>query len=94
MDAKARLLVMATAQKHIHLVDLHNPTSIYRTAQSPLKCQTKSVAAFPDGTGWATVSIEGRCGIEPVIEEQPRYYSNYSTKQDHQSLTDWPFSPQ
>ncbi|KAI1374617.1 WD40 repeat-like protein [Hypoxylon crocopeplum] len=70
MDAKARLLVVATADRYFHLVDLRNPTVIARTAESSLRHQTKAIAAFPDGTGWATASIEGRCGINAVDEAE------------------------
>jgi len=69
MDSKARLLVAGTAGCKIHLVDLANPTTFARTVDSPLKHQTKAVAAFPDGKGWATVSIEGRCGINTTAEK-------------------------
>ncbi|KAI0123816.1 WD40-repeat-containing domain protein [Xylariales sp. AK1849] len=71
MDAKAGLLVIATAERHIQLVDLQNPTVIARTQDSPLKAQTKAVSAFPDGKGWGTASIEGRCGINAVEEKDP-----------------------
>ncbi|OTA60270.1 WD40 repeat-like protein [Hypoxylon sp. EC38] len=70
MDAKARLLVVATADRLIHLFDLQNPTSIAKAVESPLKHQTKVVAAFPDGKGWATASIEGRCGISAVDDAE------------------------
>ncbi|KAI0117588.1 WD40-repeat-containing domain protein [Hypoxylon sp. NC0597] len=70
MDSKARLLVVATANRCIHLFDLQNPTSIARTVESPLNHQTKAVAAFPDGKGWATASIEGRCGISAVDDAE------------------------
>ncbi|KAI1412947.1 WD40 repeat-like protein [Hypoxylon sp. FL1857] len=70
MDAKARLLVVATAGCRIHLIDLQNPTVIAKTQDSPLKHQTKAVAAFPDGKGWATASIEGRCGISAVDDAE------------------------
>ncbi|KAI2470653.1 WD40-repeat-containing domain protein [Annulohypoxylon bovei var. microspora] len=69
MDSKANLLVVATAERHIHLFDLKNPTTISKTVDSPLKHQTKAVAAFSDGKGWATTSIEGRCGMKAVNEK-------------------------
>lgn len=69
MDAKAQLLVVGTAECKIHLVDLANPTAFARTVESPLKHQIKSVSAFPDGKGWATTSIEGRCAINTVEEK-------------------------
>ncbi|KAI1504183.1 WD40-repeat-containing domain protein [Biscogniauxia marginata] len=70
MDSRARLLVVATAERHIHLVDLRSPTAFLRTLESPLKHQTTAVAAFPDGRGWATASIEGRCGINALDEQE------------------------
>lgn len=76
METKSSLLVIATAEQHIHLVDLRNPTVFLRTTQSPLKHQTRAVSVFPDGRGWATASIEGRCGINAVDEKKDgkRYY--------------------
>ncbi|KAK6079993.1 poly + rna export protein [Seiridium cupressi] len=69
MDSKAQLLVVGTAGCKIHLVNLSNPTAFARTLDSPLKNQIRAVAAFPDGKGWATTSIEGRCGINTVEEK-------------------------
>ncbi|KAI1489337.1 WD40 repeat-like protein [Biscogniauxia mediterranea] len=70
MDAKERLLVVATADRYIHLVDLQNPAAFLRTQRSPLNHQTTCVAAFPDGKGWATASIEGRCGINALDQQE------------------------
>ncbi|KAI1310967.1 WD40-repeat-containing domain protein [Xylaria venustula] len=72
LDAKEGLLVVATADLLIHLIDLKNPTKIFKVVQSPLKHQTKAVAAFPDGKGWATASIEGRCGINSLDDEEAK----------------------
>lgn len=76
MDTKKSLLVIATAERHIHLVDLRNPSVFLRTTQSPLRQQTRAVSVFPNGQGWATASIEGRCGINAVNEKKDgkRYY--------------------
>ncbi|KAI3336805.1 Poly(A)+ RNA export protein [Xylariaceae sp. AK1471] len=68
LDSKAQLLVIATAEQHIHLVDLKNPTQFLRTLESPLKYQTKAVSCFPDGKGWVTASIGGRVGINCLNE--------------------------
>lgn len=78
MDAKARLLVIATAERHIHLVDLQNPTVIARSLVSPLKHQTRAVTAFPDGKGWGTTAIEGRCGINNIEEKDTTKYARLS----------------
>lgn len=67
MDTASHLLVIATAERHIHLVDLQSdPMKFSRTVQSPLKYQTRAVAAFPNGMGWGTAGIEGRSGINAV----------------------------
>lgn len=85
LDAKAQLLVVATAGLRVHLVDLKNPGAFSKTVDSPLMHQTKAVAAFPDGRGWGIASIEGRCGIQAVDEDDSRYcyslifISSYST---------------
>ena len=73
MDAGESLLVVATANLNVHLVDLRNATTFLRTQKSPLKHQTTVVRAFPDGKGWATASIEGRCGCNAVDEKDYRY---------------------
>ncbi|KAA8912803.1 hypothetical protein TRICI_003346 [Trichomonascus ciferrii] len=66
MDAEKKLLVVGTAERHICLIDLSNPGSIFKTVQSPLKWQTRVVACYPSGTGYAVGSIEGRCAIQYV----------------------------
>lgn len=71
MDTAESLLVIATAEQHIHLVDLStDPCRFARTTSSPLKHQTRVVTAFPDGKGWATASIEGRCAMNAAIESE------------------------
>ncbi|KAF3015345.1 hypothetical protein E8E14_010785 [Neopestalotiopsis sp. 37M] len=71
IDSKAQLLVAGTAGCKMHLVDLAMPSQFSRTMDSPLKYQTRAVSVFPDGKGWGTVSIEGRCGMNAVDEKDP-----------------------
>ncbi|RYO76472.1 hypothetical protein DL766_007854 [Monosporascus sp. MC13-8B] len=73
MDAKAQLLVVATAERHVHLVDLRSPTTFLRTTESPLRHQTRAATVFPDGKGWGLASIEGRCAIVALDEKDSRY---------------------
>lgn len=73
MDAKANLLVVATADRQVHLVDLRNPGAIMRSVSTPFTYQTRAVAAFPDGKGWATAGLEGRCGINVLDEVAAGY---------------------
>ena len=80
LDTRASLLVIATADMKIHLVDLRKPSEILKTVPSPLKHQTRVVTAFLDGKGWATASIEGRCGMNAVdgADEKYGYLSAHS----------------
>ncbi|KAK7967245.1 WD40-repeat-containing domain protein [Apiospora aurea] len=87
MDTKSSLLVIATAERHIHLVDLRNPSVFLRTTQSPLKHQTRAVSVFPDGRGWATASIEGRCGINAADDKSDGKSINF-TFRCHRSAPD------
>lgn len=77
MDTNGRLLVIATADLNMHLVDLHtNPASIMRTQPSQLKHQTKAVAAASDGRHWSAGSIEGRCAATAVDETEAKYVAS------------------
>lgn len=73
LDVKKNLVVVATADLNIHLGNLGKPDAPFKTVKSPLKHQTKTVTAFPNGKGWATTSIEGRCGVNAVDEEEARF---------------------
>ena len=72
MDVKDKLLVVATADRYINIINLDQPTKFYKTLQSPLKWQTRVVSCFTDGTGFAVGSIEGRCAIQYVEEKDSR----------------------
>jgi mRNA export factor len=64
MDCKDKLLVAATADRDLHVVDLSNPTEILHTQNSRLDHQTRAVAVLLDGTGWATAGIGGKIAID------------------------------
>ncbi|KAF1921707.1 Poly(A)+ RNA export protein-like protein [Ampelomyces quisqualis] len=69
MNVKDQLLVIATAERNIHMVNLQDPTNIYKTITSPLKWQTRVVSCFSDASGFAVGSIEGRCAIQYVEDK-------------------------
>jgi len=73
MDVKAKLLVVATAERWLQVVNLDSPTTIYKTVQSPLKWQTRVVSCFNDASGYAIGSVEGRCGFQYVNDKDSRY---------------------
>jgi len=69
MDVKYPLLVVGCADRHILVYNLQtiqqNPQP-YKQDKSALKMATRSVCCFPDKTGYAVGSIEGRCSIAHV----------------------------
>ncbi|PPJ56699.1 hypothetical protein CBER1_09494 [Cercospora berteroae] len=96
LDAKERvyamdirndsMLVVGTAERQIHVINLSNPTAFFKTMQSPLKWQTRTVSTFIDGSGFAVGSIEGRCAIQYVDEKDSS--SNFSFKCHRQTPPD------
>ncbi|KAF2184464.1 Poly(A)+ RNA export protein [Zopfia rhizophila CBS 207.26] len=89
MDVKNDLLVIGTAERHIHMVDLKDPGKIYKTITSPLKWQTRVVSCFTDATGFAVGSIEGRCAIQYVEDKDtPLNFSFKCHRQQDPSARD------
>lgn len=74
MDASGPLLVAATADEQVHLVDLKaNPLQVSKTVKSPLCAQTRSVAVCKDGSRWAICGIDGRAAAQVVDDKDKRY---------------------
>jgi mRNA export factor len=63
LDVSGNLLVVATAGRHIIAYDCSGMPREHARKESPLKFQSRCIAAFPDATGFAVGSIEGRVGI-------------------------------
>eukprot|EP00392_Amoebophrya_sp_AT5.2_P000777 g778.t1 len=66
MDLQYPVLVVGCAERKLLVYDLAQigqNTQPVRTGDTALKMQTRCVAAFPDKTGYAVGSIEGRCSI-------------------------------
>ena len=72
IDTRDKLLVIATADRYINMVNLDQPAKFYKTVLSPLKWQTRVVSCFNNATGFAIGSIEGRCAIQYVEEKDAR----------------------
>ena len=85
MDVRDKLLVIGTADRHINVVNLNEPSKFYKSSQSPLKWQTRVVSCFADATGYAVGSIEGRCAINYVEERDST--NNFSFKCHRQTPT-------
>ncbi|EEB94961.1 hypothetical protein MPER_06144, partial [Moniliophthora perniciosa FA553] len=62
------LMVVGTAERHIQIFNLTNPTTPYKTMVSPLKWQTRVASCFTASTtsGFSVGSIEGRVAIQYV----------------------------
>ncbi|KAG9010988.1 hypothetical protein FRB94_009034 [Tulasnella sp. JGI-2019a] len=78
MDVAQLLLVIATAERQICTVNLAQPDTIYKKIDSPLKWQTRTIACFPAGDGYAVGSVEGRVAIQYIEEKDSS--NNFSFK--------------
>jgi len=77
MDVKFPLCVVGCAERHLLVYNLQqiqqNPNP-YKQGQTALKFQTRCVSCFPDKTGYAVGSIEGRCSIA-YIEDTSKSFA-------------------
>jgi WD40 repeat protein len=73
MDVMGNLAVIGTANRRMVLYDLRNPSVEFKTFEAPLKYQLRSVAIFPDISGFALGSIEGRISIQ-YVESQDKNF--------------------
>jgi WD40 repeat protein len=77
MDVIQNKLVVGTAGRHIWIWDLRRMKEPEQRRESSLKYQTRCLRAFPDGTGFAVSSIEGRVAMEyfdPSPDAQAKKY--------------------
>ncbi|KAJ1966247.1 RNA export factor gle2 [Dipsacomyces acuminosporus] len=70
MDCSHPMMVVATADRKLVVFDVNNPTTPYKTMDSLLKWQTRSVSCFTKKDGFAVGSIEGRVGVQYIDEKQ------------------------
>jgi mRNA export factor len=73
MDVKDKLLVIATAERHVNVVNLDDPGKFFKTMQSPLKHQTRAVSCFKEANGFMIGSIEGRCAFQYINEKESKF---------------------
>jgi mRNA export factor len=67
LDVRGSLMVVATANRHVVIYDVSGAQPHeHSRKESPLKYNTRCVSCFPDQTGFAIGSIEGRVGIQYV----------------------------
>ncbi|KAF1870142.1 hypothetical protein Lal_00017723 [Lupinus albus] len=70
ISVKHPLMVVGTADRNLIVFNLQNPQAEYKRIVSPLKYQTRCVAAFPDQQGFLVGSIEGRVGVHHLDDAQ------------------------
>ncbi|KLO17102.1 WD40 repeat-like protein [Schizopora paradoxa] len=87
MDVVYPLMVVGCAERHIQIFNLTNPTTPYRTQQSPLKWQTRVVSCFPSADGYAIGSIEGRVAIHYVEDNKQNHNFSFKCHRKEQSPT-------
>ncbi|KAH8519759.1 hypothetical protein Peur_038698 [Populus x canadensis] len=71
-------LVVATAGRHVNVYDLRNMSLPEQRRESSLKYQTRCVRCYPNGTGYALSSVEGRVAMEffdPSDASQAKKYA-------------------
>eukprot|EP00605_Chrysophyceae_sp_TOSAG23-4_P002826 GSChrysophyteH1.ASY1.ANO1.3111.1 assembled CDS len=84
MDAKGKIIVLGTADQHLHVwADITQLQNKYEY-KSPLNYQTKCISLFADRQGFALGSIEGRVAIEYFNEchKKPPIGSNQKASTD------------
>ncbi|TFK28177.1 polyA+ RNA export [Coprinopsis marcescibilis] len=71
LDVQYPWLVVGTAERHIKVFDLNNPTVPFKDLMSPLKWQTRTLSCFslPSGGGYAVGSVEGRVAIHFIDDK-------------------------
>eukprot|EP01122_Echinamoeba_exundans_P013320 TRINITY_DN5799_c0_g1_i1.p1 TRINITY_DN5799_c0_g1~~TRINITY_DN5799_c0_g1_i1.p1 ORF type:complete len:331 (+),score=67.71 TRINITY_DN5799_c0_g1_i1:44-1036(+) len=78
MDVIQNKLVVGTAGRHIWIWDLRRMKEPEQRRESSLKYQTRCLRAYPDGSGFAVSSIEGRVAMEyfdPSPDAQAKKYA-------------------
>ena len=63
-------IVVGMAGRHVYVYDLRNMVAEEQRRQSSLKYQTRCIRCFPNGSGYAVSSVEGRVAME-YFDEDP-----------------------
>ncbi|KAK7032818.1 WD40-repeat-containing domain protein [Favolaschia claudopus] len=78
MDVHYPFLVVGTAERHIQVFEMSNPTTVFKSVTSPLAQQTRVVSCFKASAkpGFAAGSVEGRAAFQYFEEKDAG--SNFS----------------
>eukprot|EP00179_Madagascaria_erythrocladioides_P017122 CAMPEP_0198353738 /NCGR_PEP_ID=MMETSP1450-20131203/112576_1 /TAXON_ID=753684 ORGANISM="Madagascaria erythrocladiodes, Strain CCMP3234" /NCGR_SAMPLE_ID=MMETSP1450 /ASSEMBLY_ACC=CAM_ASM_001115 /LENGTH=262 /DNA_ID=CAMNT_0044059923 /DNA_START=39 /DNA_END=827 /DNA_ORIENTATION=+ len=80
MDLVGQLLAVGTADRKLLVFDVRNPATPYSQKESQLKYQTRCLACFPDQSGFAVGSVEGRVSIDVHVENKAAKVENFAFK--------------
>ncbi|KAL9262321.1 RAE1-like protein [Drosera capensis] len=70
LSVRYPLMVVGTADRNLIIFNLQSPQNEFKRIISPLKFQTRCIAAFPDQQGFLVGSIEGRVGVHHLDDAQ------------------------
>eukprot|EP01118_Nematostelium_gracile_P002884 TRINITY_DN1326_c0_g5_i1.p1 TRINITY_DN1326_c0_g5~~TRINITY_DN1326_c0_g5_i1.p1 ORF type:complete len:333 (+),score=61.75 TRINITY_DN1326_c0_g5_i1:105-1103(+) len=80
MSSWNETLVIGTAGRHVIIYDLRNMKEPQQRRESSLKYQTRCIRCYPDGTGYAVSSIEGRVAMEYFDASSEAQQNKYAFK--------------
>nr|CAG8526867.1 13248_t:CDS:10 [Entrophospora candida] len=86
MDLHYPHLVVGTADRNVIYYNLTNPSQPVKQDFSTLKWQTRCVACYPAGNGYAIGSIEGRVGIQYFDEKDQRQGFSFKCHRDGNNI--------
>ena len=77
MSCVGNVLAVALAARKIVVYTLNGSPQQQLEMDSPLKYQTRTISVFPDQSGFAVGSIEGRCHIH-YFQQKPGFAENFA----------------
>jgi cell cycle arrest protein BUB3 len=91
MDLFENNLVVGLANRLIHIYDVRNTREPTQVRESSLKHQIRQIKCIPNGTGYATSSIEGRIAVDyfdqsPTVQGTKYSFKCHRTKEDDVEL--------
>jgi mRNA export factor len=97
MDIKYPLMIVGCADRHVlvyNLQTIQQNQSPYKQGQTALKMQTRCVSCFPDKTGYAVGSIEGRCSIAYIEDVSKNFaFKCHRSNEEIFAVNDIDFHP-
>jgi len=89
MSITSNRIVVGTSNRHVWVYDYRNLSQPEQKRESALKFQTRSLRCFPNGSGYAMSSIEGRVAMEyfdPAMAQTKKYAFKCHRAQDEKGV--------